>query len=118
MKLCTKADDKRSPFGYETLGPKAIVSGSGIVIILEYCKDNSLAFKYPLRLKLIGLDIEDVSFTMDQTKCHLEFGNTIYESCDFLAKRRLLVLLRLFFRIYYKETCLVSSQSASSVLPS
>ncbi|KAL2493932.1 X8 domain-containing protein [Forsythia ovata] len=72
-KLPIKAEDKRSQFGYETYGPKATVSCSSIVVILEYCKSNSSAVEYPLGLKLIGLDIEGLSFTTDQTDHHLEF---------------------------------------------
>ncbi|KAL2464580.1 Retrovirus-related Pol polyprotein from transposon TNT 1-94 [Forsythia ovata] len=83
-------------------GPKATALCSGIVIISEYCKGNSSVVKYPLGLKLIGLHIEDISFTTDQTKHYLEVGNTSYESYDSSAKRRLLVSLGLFFCIYYK----------------
>ncbi|KAL2462507.1 Uncharacterized protein Fot_53744 [Forsythia ovata] len=90
--LPTKADDKRSPF--------------------EYCKGNSSAIEYSLGLKLIGLDIEDVSFATDQTKRHLDVGNIGYESYDSLAKRCLLVLFELFFRIYYKGDML-GEQSVS-----
>ncbi|KAL2519733.1 hypothetical protein Adt_15980 [Abeliophyllum distichum] len=90
----------------------AIVLCSGIAVILEYCKDNSSAVEYPLGLKLIGLHIEDVSFAMDQTECYLEVGSTSYESYDYSTKRRLLVSLRLFLRIYYKGGML-DEQSAS-----
>ncbi|KAL2527247.1 Uncharacterized protein Adt_12301 [Abeliophyllum distichum] len=43
---------------------------------------------------------------MDQTECHLEVGNTGYESYDSPAKRRLLVSFGLFFRVYYKRRML------------
>ncbi|KAL2517604.1 hypothetical protein Adt_13851 [Abeliophyllum distichum] len=43
--------------------------------------------KYPLWLKLIELDIEDVSFSMDQTKRYLEVRSTSYENYDFSAKK-------------------------------
>ncbi|KAL2527156.1 Uncharacterized protein Adt_12210 [Abeliophyllum distichum] len=87
-------------------GPKATLSGSGIVVTLEYYKGNSLAVKYSLELKLIELDIEDVSFATDQMKHHLEVGITGYESYDYSTKRRLFVSLGLIFRIYYKRACL------------
>ncbi|KAL2468454.1 zinc finger CCCH domain-containing protein 19 [Forsythia ovata] len=82
--------------------PKATALCSGIVVISEYCKGNSSAVEYPLGLKLIGLHIENVSFATNQTERHLEVGNTGYENYDFSAKKRLLVLLVLFLRIYYK----------------
>ncbi|KAL2529047.1 hypothetical protein Fot_21648 [Forsythia ovata] len=88
------------------------MSGSGIVVILEYCKVYSSAVEYSLGLKLIGLDIEDVSFATDQTERHLKVRNTDYESYDSSAKRRLLVSLVLFFHIYYKGGML-GEQSAS-----
>ncbi|KAL2543767.1 Uncharacterized protein Fot_13000 [Forsythia ovata] len=106
------ADDKRSPFDYGTLGPKATALCSGIVVILEYCKGNSSAVEYPLGLKLIGIHIEDVSFAMDQTERHFEVGNTGYESYDSSAKRRLLVSFELFLHIYYKGG-MFGEQSAS-----
>ncbi|KAL2489855.1 Uncharacterized protein Fot_43147 [Forsythia ovata] len=89
MKLSTKADDKR-----------------------KYCKGNSSAVEYPLGLKLIGLHIEDISFAWDQMERHLEVGNTGYENYNSSAKRRLLVSLRIFLRIYYKGGML-GEQSAS-----
>ncbi|KAL2461082.1 hypothetical protein Adt_44502 [Abeliophyllum distichum] len=69
-------------------------------------------FEYPLGLKLIGLHIEDVSFSTDQTERHLEVGNTGYGNYDSSAKRRLLVSLEIFLRIYYKGGML-GEQSAS-----
>ncbi|KAL2506524.1 hypothetical protein Adt_22145 [Abeliophyllum distichum] len=101
-KIPTKANDKRSPFVYETEGPKATGSCSDVAIISEYCKGNSLAVEYLLGLKLIGLHIEDVSFPTDQMEGHLEVGNTRYGNYDSSAKRRLLVSLGIFLRIYYK----------------
>ncbi|KAL2545409.1 hypothetical protein Fot_14642 [Forsythia ovata] len=77
-------------------------------------KGNNSVVENPLGLKLIGLDIEDVSFATDQTECHLEVGNTGYKSYNSSAKRHLLVSLGLFLRIY----CLVSNQPAFPVLPS
>ncbi|KAL2464064.1 hypothetical protein Fot_52020 [Forsythia ovata] len=73
---------------------------------------NNSAVEYPLGLKLIGLHIEDVSFATDQTERHLEVGNTGYENYDSSAKRRLLVSLGIFLRIYYKGGML-GEQSAS-----
>ncbi|KAL2486996.1 hypothetical protein Adt_31752 [Abeliophyllum distichum] len=70
------------------------------------------AVEYPLRLKLIGIHIEDVSFATDQTERHLEVGNTIYRNYDSSAKIRLLVSLGIFLRIYYKGGKL-GEQSAS-----
>ncbi|KAL2504232.1 hypothetical protein Adt_19853 [Abeliophyllum distichum] len=93
-------------------GPKATVLCSGIVIILEYYKGKSSAVEYPLGLKVIGLHIEDVSFATDQTMRHLEVGSTGYESYDSSTKRRLLVSLGLFLRIYYKGDML-GEQSVS-----
>ncbi|KAL2532250.1 hypothetical protein Adt_05601 [Abeliophyllum distichum] len=86
---------------------KGMTDGNG-----EYCKENSSEVEYPLRLKLIGLHIEDVSFATDQTERHLEVGNTGYENYDSSAKRHLLVSLGLFLRIYYKGGML-GEQSAS-----
>ncbi|KAL2481747.1 Uncharacterized protein Adt_34713 [Abeliophyllum distichum] len=83
-------------------GPKATGSCSGVAVISEYCKGNSSAVEYPLGLKLIGLHIEDVSFATDQTEHHLEVGNTGYGNYSSSAKRRLLVSLGIFLRIYYK----------------
>ncbi|KAL2559412.1 Uncharacterized protein Fot_04151 [Forsythia ovata] len=83
-------------------GPKATTLCSGIVVISDYCKGNSSAVKYPLGLKLIGLHIEDVSFATDQTERHLEVRNIGYGNYDSSAKRRLLVSLGIFLRIYYK----------------
>ncbi|KAL2509695.1 Uncharacterized protein Fot_33342 [Forsythia ovata] len=68
----------------------------------EGSNDNSSTVEYPLGLKLIGLDIEDVSFAMEQTERHLEVRNTGYESYDSLTKRPLFVSLGLLFSIYYK----------------
>ncbi|KAL2458166.1 Uncharacterized protein Fot_55829 [Forsythia ovata] len=82
--------------------PKATGLCSGTAVISEYCKGNNSAVEYPLGLKLIGLHIEDVSFATDQTERHLEVGNTGYGNYDSLAKRRLLVSLGIFLRIYYK----------------
>ncbi|KAL2496775.1 Uncharacterized protein Fot_40532 [Forsythia ovata] len=73
---------------------------------------NNSAVEYPLGLKLIGLHIEDVSFATDQTERHLEVGNTGYGNYDSSAKRRLLVSLGIFLRIYYKGGML-GEQSAS-----
>ncbi|KAL2538967.1 hypothetical protein Fot_20358 [Forsythia ovata] len=73
---------------------------------------SSSAVEYPLRLKLIGLHIKDVSFATDQTERHLEVENIGYENFDSLAKRRPLVSLVLFLRIYYKGVML-GEQSAS-----
>ncbi|KAL2465622.1 Uncharacterized protein Adt_41473 [Abeliophyllum distichum] len=92
--------------------PKATASCSGVAVISEYCKGNSSAVEYPLELKLIGLHIEDVSFATDQTERHLEVGNTGYGNYDSSAKRRLLVSLGIFLRIYYKGGML-GEQSAS-----
>ncbi|KAL2474701.1 hypothetical protein Adt_35437 [Abeliophyllum distichum] len=94
------------------LGPKATGSCSGVTVISEYCKGNRSAVEYPLGLKLIGLHIEDVSFATDQTKHHLEVGNTSYGNYDSSTKRRLLVSLGIFLRIYYKGGML-GKQSAS-----
>ncbi|KAL2553291.1 hypothetical protein Fot_06910 [Forsythia ovata] len=77
------------------------MSGSGIIVISKYFKDNSSAVEYLLKLKLIGLDIKDVSFATDQTERHLEV-NTDYKNYDFSVKRRLLVSIGLFLHIYYK----------------
>ncbi|KAL2543906.1 hypothetical protein Fot_13139 [Forsythia ovata] len=93
-------------------GPKATGLCSGAAVISEYCKGNKSAVEYPLGLKLIGLHIEDVSFATDQTERHLEVGNTGYGNYDSSAKRRLLVSLGIFLRIYYKEGML-GEQSAS-----
>ncbi|KAL2504431.1 Uncharacterized protein Adt_20052 [Abeliophyllum distichum] len=133
MKHLTKADDKGSPFGYETYGPKATMCYSGIAVILKYCKGISSAVEYPLELKLIelhiedgnssaaeyslglkliGLYIEDVSFATDQPERRLEIRSTGYESYDSSAKRRILMSFVLFFRIYYKGGML-GEQSAS-----
>ncbi|KAL2470598.1 Uncharacterized protein Adt_38734 [Abeliophyllum distichum] len=87
-------------------GPKATGSCSGIAVISDYCKGNSSAVEYSLGLKLIGLHIEDVSFTTDQTERHLEVGNTGYGNYDSSAKRHLLMSLEIFLRIYYKECML------------
>ncbi|KAL2535760.1 hypothetical protein Fot_17151 [Forsythia ovata] len=77
---CQKGD---SIYVQERLtGPKATVSDNDIVVISEYCKDNNSAFEYLLELKLIGLDIEDISFVSDQTERHLEVGSTNYENYD------------------------------------
>ncbi|KAL2540155.1 hypothetical protein Adt_01133 [Abeliophyllum distichum] len=84
-------------------GPKSTTSSSGVAVISEYCKGNSSAVEYLLGLKFIGLHIEDVSFATDQTERHLEVGNTGYGNYDSSAKRRLLVSLGIFLRIYYKE---------------
>ncbi|KAL2494963.1 hypothetical protein Fot_38720 [Forsythia ovata] len=78
----------------------------------KYYKGNSSAIEFPFGLKLIELDIEDVSFAMDQTERHLEVRNTDYGSYDFSVKRRVLVSLGLFLRIYYKGDML-GEQSAS-----
>ncbi|KAL2557996.1 Uncharacterized protein Fot_02735 [Forsythia ovata] len=83
-------------------GPKVTGLCSGTTVILEYCKGNNSKVEYSLGLKLIGLHIEDVSLSTDQTERHLEVGNTSYENYDFSAKRRLLVSLEIFLRIYYK----------------
>ncbi|KAL2474666.1 hypothetical protein Adt_35402 [Abeliophyllum distichum] len=83
-------------------GPKATASCSGVAVISEYCKGNSSAVEYPLGQKLVGLHIEDVSFATDQTERHLEVGNTGYGNYDSSTKRRLLVSLGIFLRIYYK----------------
>ncbi|KAL2481042.1 Uncharacterized protein Adt_34008 [Abeliophyllum distichum] len=95
-------------------GPKATASCSGVAVISEYCKGNSSAVEYPLGLKLIGLHIEDVSFAMDQTERHLEVGNAGYGNYDSSAKRRLLVSLGIFLRIYYKRE-LLGEQLASLI---
>ncbi|KAL2485381.1 hypothetical protein Adt_30137 [Abeliophyllum distichum] len=94
---------------------KTIALCSGIVIISEYCKDNSLAVKYPLGLKLIGLHIEDVSFVTDQTERHLEVGSTDYENYDSSAKRHLLVSLGIFLCIIYYKGDMLGEQSASLI---
>ncbi|KAL2548391.1 Uncharacterized protein Fot_09921 [Forsythia ovata] len=83
--------------------PKATALCSGIAVISEYCKGNTSTIEYPLGLKLIGLHIEDVSFATDQTERHLEVGNTGYGNYDSLAKKRIVVSLGIFLRIYYKE---------------
>ncbi|KAL2475389.1 Nucleolar GTP-binding protein 1 [Abeliophyllum distichum] len=83
-------------------GPKATASCSGVAVISKYCKGNSSVVQYPLKLKLIGLHIEDVSFATDQTERHLEVGNTGYGNYDSSAKRRLLVSLGIILRSYYK----------------
>ncbi|KAL2475384.1 Uncharacterized protein Adt_36120 [Abeliophyllum distichum] len=99
---------KQNCDGLQHDGPKATGSCSGVAVISEYCKGNSSAVEYPLGLKLIGLHIEDVSFVTD----HLEVGNTGYGNYDSSAKRRLLVSLGIFLRIYYKGGML-GEQSAS-----
>ncbi|KAL2558500.1 hypothetical protein Fot_03239 [Forsythia ovata] len=96
----------------EALWPKATGFCSGTAVILEYCKGNNSAVKYPLGPKIIGLHIEDVSFVTDQTEHHLEVRNTDYGNYDSSAKRRLLVSLGIFLRIYYKGSML-GEQSAS-----
>ncbi|KAL2558387.1 hypothetical protein Fot_03126 [Forsythia ovata] len=93
-------------------GSNATALCIGIVVISEYCKGNNSVVEYPLGLKLIELHIENVSFATDQTERHLEVGNTAYENYDSSAKRRLLVSLVLFHRIYYKGGML-GEQSAS-----
>ncbi|KAL2461320.1 hypothetical protein Adt_44740 [Abeliophyllum distichum] len=93
-------------------GPKATASCSGVAVISEYCKGNSSAVENPLELKLVGLHIENVSFSKDQTERHLEVGNTGYGNYDSSAKRRLLVSLGIILRIYYKRGML-GEQSAS-----
>ncbi|KAL2493853.1 hypothetical protein Fot_37610 [Forsythia ovata] len=112
---------ERDCAGYTTAeGTKAIALCGGIVVISEYCKGNSSAFEYLLGLKLIELHIEDVNFATDQTEHHFEAGNTGYESYDSAAKRRLLVSLELFLRIYYKGGMLgekLASQPLSSFHP-
>ncbi|KAL2558560.1 hypothetical protein Fot_03299 [Forsythia ovata] len=92
--------------------PKATGFCSGAAVISEYCKGNNSAVEYPLRLKLIGLHIEDVGFATDQTERHLEVRNTGYGNYDSSAKRRLLMSLGIFLRIYYKGGML-GEQSAS-----
>ncbi|KAL2540767.1 hypothetical protein Adt_01745 [Abeliophyllum distichum] len=96
----------------DTKGPKTTASCSGVAVISEYCRGNSSAVEYPLELKLIGLHIEDVSFSTDQTERHLEVGNTGYGNYDSSAKRRLLPSLGIILRIYYKGGML-GEQSAS-----
>ncbi|KAL2501525.1 hypothetical protein Fot_35373 [Forsythia ovata] len=82
--------------------PKATGLCGGTVIISEYCKGNNSAVEYPLGLKLIRIYIEDVSFATNQMERHLEVGNTCYGNYGSSTKRRLLVSLEIFLRIYYK----------------
>ncbi|KAL2500497.1 hypothetical protein Fot_34345 [Forsythia ovata] len=87
---------------------------SDAAIISEYCKENNSAVEYPLALKLIGLHIEDVSFVTDQTERHLEVGNIGYGNYNSSAKRRILVSLGIFLRIYLGEQS--ASPSRASVI--
>ncbi|KAL2506523.1 hypothetical protein Adt_22144 [Abeliophyllum distichum] len=117
-KLPTKADDKQSPFVYETEGPNATGLCSGVAIISEYCKGNSLVVEYPLGLKLIGFYIEDVSFATDQTERHLEVRNISYGNYDSSTKKVYWCHLGYFSVSMIREACLASNQPASPVLPS
>ncbi|KAL2520990.1 Uncharacterized protein Fot_24913 [Forsythia ovata] len=115
-----RKNGEESPYGRneaflvlcKRLHPQATGLCSGAAVISEYCKGNNSAVEYLLGLKLIGLYIEDVSFATDQTKRHLEVGNTDYGNYDSSAKRRLLVSLGIFLRIYYKGGML-GEQSAN-----
>ncbi|KAL2532891.1 hypothetical protein Adt_06242 [Abeliophyllum distichum] len=66
--------------------------------------------------KLCRVDIEDVSFTMDKKERRVEIESISYGNYDSSVKRRLLVSIGLFFRIYYKGAYSVSQPPCASVL--